>query len=757
MEREGTGDGEVAWISTGHENKPGTAVTADAGPQEEITAAHDLMTQELIALGLPQEKISQGEVRVQTLLYLCYWYHRLRNNPEEQQRIFSNFREYLGTAVADPQAVSEHLLHDEALAPVAKHYVEALLLPVKTVDLVVTKAGSEENRDKEIITLDRSYYPYGQALPGGIIKDTDEDNELNAPADVFAALRVAGEKILGIQGNARYAETVDASGKPCYTVQGETELPIVRLYPEDQGGYQYNENIRYVIRPSDPRHKVSTVGFRCVLEGEAPSNLTWRKKSDIMSLNSPDGGFAFGHHREIVAFVTGLTTHEKERAQTDREFIRSIINNPVESYRNLRERFERSPEPLLTSVPELFPIVSKLRDDMFSDEINQLCAANPLLLGLRDDAYNALRHVGMKNRDFCPYLPTIEAIHKGISFFDKVIRLQNDFFSQLPADEVIEHNPRRTPGAYYHKYRYLYRLNHLMYRYPPQIIVPTFEALSATDLMKVRGVPIWFFGLTEEPVYVDEFRQSPEEFFIHDANHSYRMSEANEAAAKEYGLTQDELIEQSNAFIAEYLAKIKVLKTDTEEQKEMKKLKKIILFEIVHEDARPFLREIVCKYIQQKEGNPVAFEVPYIDPVTKDMEPIDTPDTGINTLSYVRDKLQHGFYDEVDAQLPQIVDPKYRTARWVAKAAYEMLVELDAKPEPEAVLDDQGHVSFEWLLHRACAVGPDNIHATDEVDPDVLELGYGAKAVNIKRYQAGEQIPDETAPPSEPPIENPEG
>jgi hypothetical protein len=32
------------------------------------------------------------------------------------------------------------------------------------------------------------------------------------------------------------------------------------------------------------------------------------------------------------------------------------------------------------------------------------------------------------------------------------------------------------------------------------------------------------------------------------------------------------------------LEKIKVLKTDTEEEREMKKLKKIIVFEITHED-----------------------------------------------------------------------------------------------------------------------------------------------------------------------------
>src|SRR3989338_6064877 len=98
----------------------------------------------------------------------------------------------------------------------------------------------------------------------------------------------------------------------------------------------------------------------------------------------------------------------------------------------------------------------------------------------------------------------------------------------------------------------------------------------------------------------------------------------------------------------------------------MKKLKKIILFEIVHEDARPFLREVIRKYVQVKEGGAVPFEVPRIDPKTGYMDVVDTLDTGISTLSYVRNKLQHGFYDHIDPQLPQIVGPKFRTAEWIA-------------------------------------------------------------------------------------------
>ncbi|MDO8649483.1 MAG: hypothetical protein Q7R81_06925, partial [Candidatus Peregrinibacteria bacterium] len=268
-----------------------------------------------------------------------------------------------------------------------------------------------------------------------------------------------------------------------------------------------------------------------------------------------------------------------------------------------------------------------------------------------------------------------------------------------------------------------------------EIVIPTFESLSATDLMRVRGVPIRFIGLSRDFLYVDEFEQSPEEFIMHDANHSWRMIMEDRAAETTYGRAREQLIEESSAFIEEYLGKIKIQETDTEEQREMKKLKKIILFEIVHEDARPFLREVIGKYVQVKEGGAVPFEVPRIDPKTGYMDVVDTLDTGISTLSYVRNKLQHGFYDHMDAQLPQIVGPKFRTAEWIARAAHEMLRELDATPVPEAQLDPDGYPSYEWLLRRTCAVGPDNIHGADAVDPSVEKYGDGAERLNPKRYR----------------------
>ncbi len=689
----------------------------------------------LIRENVASEKITSGDIRPSSVLYMNYWFHRLGNNPEEQSRIRQNLVEYIGNASDNPDKLAATLFSNNSIAESSRRYVERLLVPTKTVDLVITKPDSDRKREKEVLCLERDYYPFGLSLPGGIIKDTDEDNDLDLRPEVFAALRVAGEKVMGQDENVSYSQEVDTNGKTCFVVRSESDRGVVRLYPEDTSGYRYSENIKSILRPSDPRHIVDTIGFKCEVEGEVKDGLVWRKKSEIMSPDDSSGGFAFGHHREIVAQITSQTSLEKEKKMREYEFIRSVIKDPLETYESLKDRFESQGNSPEVSFPELFPVVDRILSEAFSDEINQLCEETPLLAGIRDKAVISLRQVCLKNRTFCPYLPTLLAVADGVAFFDLVARQKKGFYDTMPKDKIVEHNPKDTEYASYHMYRYKYRFDQLIGMVPEEMVIPTFEPLSATDLMRVRGVPIRFVGISPDFLYVDEFEQSPEEFFMHDANHSWRMIMEDKNAEKKYGKTKDQLIQESNEFINEYLDEIKIRSTDTESEREMKKLKKIILFEIVHEDARPFLKEVIAKQVQEKEGKPVPFEVPRIDPETGYMDVVDTLDTGISTLSYVRNKLQHGFYDHIDAQLPQIVDPKYRTAEWITRAAYDMLVELDAQPVNGAELDHEGHVSYEWLLRRTCAVGPDNIHGEEEVDPLVAQYGDGAEKLNPKRYQ----------------------
>ena len=54
-------------------------------------------------------------------------------------------------------------------------------------------------------------------------------------------------------------------------------------------------------------------------------------------------------------------------------------------------------------------------------------------------------------------------------------------------------------------------------------------------------------------------------------------------------------------FTQELLPLIKIQKKDSEEAREMKKLKKVIIFEVCHEDSRSLTREILANAIQTEE------------------------------------------------------------------------------------------------------------------------------------------------------------
>lgn len=176
---------------------------------------------------------------------------------------------------------------------------------------------------------------------------------------------------------------------------------------------------------------------------------------------------------------------------------------------------------------------------------------------------------------------------------------------------------------------------------------------------------------------MDEFLQSPLEFLIHDLNHAWKMMDMDDQFLKANGdITRKELMENSSRFIGEYFPRIALEKGENEELREIKKLKKIILFEVGHEDARPLLPGVIGRALLEEEGYPFPDIAVIVDRETgpylkKSMI------SGITALAYVRHKLQHGFFDQTDAQNSQIVHPSYRSVDWIVRAATEILSETN--------------------------------------------------------------------------------
>lgn len=700
----------------------------------------DKATKIFIKNGLKESLITSESIRSPTLLYMIYWIDRLKNNQEEQAIIKDNLFKYLNRTVSSldiNNLLNKYNYPD--LVELSHQYVKEELVPVQTVDLIIEKESSQNSDLKEVLLFERVKFPKGVSLPGGIVEDSDEQNILNIDQKTFAALRIAAEKVLYLNKNERHYKTnTKENGEIYYSVENDTGSKKIIIHPLHVYGYSIKENLKSVIRPSDPRHLVDTIGFKCeIIDNDTKDKeYFWESKNDLLNNNLQHipQHFAFHHHKEIIFHTLAKTSVELAMNFNETKFIKDITENPLESYQNFSKRFSDNKFNTNTSFPELFPTVNKLLDQLFAEDINLMCEKNDILIGFRDKVVNSLRHVSLKNRTFCPYLPTVKAIFSSIAFFDVVARHKKDFYKDINPHEIIEHNPKEKANAAYHMYKYQYRMDELLSKIPEEIIIPTFTNLSATELMKVRGVPIRFVGLSKDFIYVDEFEQSPEEFLMHDVNHSYRMMIEDEKYMADKQLSREEFLIQQNNFIKEYLPTIKISEQDNEKTKEIKKIKKIILFEIFHEDAKPFLPNVVLTALLRKEGGETKFEMPIIDEKTHYLDIVDVLDTDISTLSYVRNKLQCGFYDRVDKQNTQIVNPHYRKSAFIAEAAFDMIYELSI------TLNKKVEVDYEYILKRVCSAGPNNIYEAAQEDENLQKYSDGVEYLNPKRYKSNQNI-----------------
>lgn len=690
----------------------------------------------LVENGLNELLISEEKVRINTVLYMIYWENRLRSKPEENQVVRDNFSEYIKNSGLNINKFLETNAYKE-LVELSNIYIKHEIMPVQTIDLVIEK--NHENSDfKKVLLFERPNFPHGISLPGGLVEDSDEENPLHIDQKAFAALRIAGEKVLYLDKNERhYKLNKKEDGEIYYSVENSLGTKKVIIHPQNIYGYAIQENLKSVIRPSDPRHLVDTIGFKCEIidEDTKEKEYFWETKESLLNgkIKHNQKKFAFNHHKEIIFHTLAKTSLENELHFNETSFIKNIIENPLESYKKFYKRFKENHFNTNTSFPEFFPTVNKMLKELFSEDINELCEKNDMLIGFRDKVVNSLRHVSLKNRTFCPYIPTINAMFDAIGFFDVIARHKKDFYKDIQTSEIIEHNPKEKQHASYHMYKYQYRMYELMSKIPDEIIIPTFTNLSATDLLKVRGVPIRFVGLAKDFIHVDEFEQSPQEFLMHDINHSYRMNMEDEKYLKNNPISKEEFLEKQNKFINEYLPSIKISEKDSEINKELKKIKKIILFEIFHEDTKPFLPELALDALVRKEGGETKFEMPIIDEKTHYMDIVDVLDTEIQTLAYVRNKLQCGFYDKIDKQNTNIVNPKYRKSDYIAQAALDMVCELSA------LLNKKVEVDYEYLMRRVCSVGPNSIYEPVQEDENLKKYGDGVEYVNPKRYQSNQK------------------
>jgi hypothetical protein len=382
------------------------------------------------------------------------------------------------------------------------------------------------------------------------------------------------------------------------------------------------------------------------------------------------------------------------------KYVKDIINNQPTHYDKLLSFFNGSYET--TTIPELKLCIDYLKIGLTIDFINRKCTENNILNKLRESLYCSIFAITSDEKNSYFYGPTIRVIFKILDFYDIIIR-------------SIKNIPN-----YYHKYRYERYLEYCISCAKKGLFIfPTFYNIGATDLIKLRPYPIFPVGLCITLNYVDEFLQSPSEFFIHDINHIRRMFESNISDMVEKNIDIDNFNSKLQYYNESYECLQQIMKIikctiqsrnidendnnyiqiykfdKSTNKKELTKighlfknnysdidydepidtgyaqLIKIIIFEITHEDAMPLQKDVICKAIQRQSGIDVLF--PRIN--TSGKITINSEKSG-SILGFVKYKLRYNFFDTDENPLDMIVNLNYRTDKHICIAVQILLKKL---------------------------------------------------------------------------------
>lgn len=298
---------------------------------------------------------------------------------------------------------------------------------------------------------------------------------------------------------------------------------------------------------------------------------------------------------------------------------------------------------------------------MLSGDAAALAARNPHLAAFRRLTLEQLA----ATRPQYAYAQTIDAIERGVEFFDIVARALH---------------PEKSPPLY-HGHRYEYYMHFLSADIDGHVFFPTIAPLGVTDLLKARGVPVSFVGVNTKIERVDGFCQTPYEFFLHDVNHCRRMLQFFREETVRQGVTPEAFIRRACAYVQDSLLPLFcVKKSDDAATREKKKTAKMILFEIMHDDALPAHPAVIRQAMLRPPRQLTPFERIEGDTVVYIMEP------GATTLAYVFRKLAHTFYDAPEDRRDYIVTDAFRSRAAVLEAAERLFADLKLGPVPYETL-----------------------------------------------------------------------
>lgn len=378
------------------------------------------------------------------------------------------------------------------------------------------------------------------------------------------------------------------------------------------------------------------------------------------------------------------------------KLITEICNNPLEYHKKFRERLFN--QGGLASFPEFEGVVAFLTKSIYQNkEIDDLCSRNGYVNLLRQSITVNLISIQLNDDENVfnhlvafPYQGTVIMIEQMLSFLDIV--------------ERGKYKARRYADLY-HTLRYRSHLIHMLNKMPENILFPTCYPLGATDLIKIRCVPILFLGVTNVPVYADHYINTPLDFFTHDVQHVRRQYQEDYMYMMKHKscfqndinkfyqsmhdtyltickplLSKDNIPRLKGILLQDKSQDVQKIQSLTnEEMASIQQWIKMLLFEIIHEKAWPLTNYSLCRNIKAGYDH---FPIEIQDKNDKNklsIRRITIHDP--TTLANLYYKLRHGFYDDVSKPHDVIVSSKFRKAIYLLYALRILLKSLSCSYE----------------------------------------------------------------------------
>lgn len=337
---------------------------------------------------------------------------------------------------------------------------------------------------------------------------------------------------------------------------------------------------------------------------------------------------------------------ERQRLQECQDqVLKDIMDDPLRAHDEFVSRRQANGDR--ASFPEFGYTVKALQYDMAKKpEVLEAIQNSPLLMGLRSEMISTLQ--ATIEEGAYEYAETVNLIEEATAFFDLVARV----------------NDPECPKPY-HTARFEYNWHELSVD-PDHTIIPTMASVTAFELLKLRGVPIGVIGVSADPIRVDAVIQTPYEFFHHDVDHTRRMHQESRLAIEREGIPARQYAEEATSLIHDrLLPAVDLSKVDEDDidERDHRIAMRMILFEILHEDAYDATRDTIADAIMRAPMDRTGFERLVDNTVEYFMGP------RASTLAHVYRKLAHVFYDLPESRSTSLGTDFVRTRTAIVKAA----------------------------------------------------------------------------------------